>query len=176
MKVYGGSPDRTKGCMMAIGAFDGVHRGHQELIGKMVRSSRKHRIPSAVFTFDPPPKAFFRSVKVISPLEEKIRRIQSLGVDYVIVARFCEDYISRSAAQFLCDLSVFNPKEVHVGRDFRFGRNREGDVAMLNRQFSVCECRTIFCSRGTTISSTRIRGLLEAGKNQEAVSLLGWPV
>ncbi|RNA67077.1 FAD synthetase family protein [Alteribacter keqinensis] len=176
MNVYGNACTKEAGCVMAIGAFDGVHRGHQEIIRKMIRKSELLGIPSAVFTFDPPPKAFFRAADVLTPVGEKVRRIKKLGVDTVIVASFDRAYTERTASQFILDLSAFSPREIYVGGDFRFGKNRAGDVGLLSTHYIVNKAETICCDKGAVISSTRIRGLMKTGKRKEAVTLLGWPV
>ncbi|WP_026690940.1 FAD synthetase family protein [Alteribacter aurantiacus] len=175
MKIFGQALRDKTGCLLAIGAFDGVHRGHQEIIRQTVSKSLNKGLPSAVLTFDPPPKAYFGGARVLTPIEEKVKRIKRLGVDMVIVARFDREYTQRTAYEFMEDLKPYAPKEIIVGSDFRFGKDRVGDIKTLQEHYHVSISETIHCDSGTVISSTRIRQLMEIGKRREATSLLGWP-
>ncbi|MCP3740215.1 FAD synthetase [Rossellomorea sp. BNER] len=159
--------------IVAIGAFDGVHKGHQYVISQAVKKSQSIGVPSVVFTFDPPPRHYFQGAKMLTTIAEKLNRIKKLGVDHVIVAKFNDDFLLRTSEQFIKDLKKYNPVEIHVGKDFRFGLNRKGDVDLLNKFFSVRTARPVCCDKGTIISSTRIRKLVEQGKNNEANKLLG---
>lgn len=162
------------GSVIAIGAFDGVHKGHQEVIRQTVRRSRMLGVPSLVYTFDPPPRHYFSGAQVLTPIEEKVSRIARLGVDHVVIARFDESYTKRSASSFVTELARLGPLCIHVGNDFQFGQNREGNVELLARHFPVQIIEPVHCPDGKTISSTRIRHLLSQGETQKTLSLLGW--
>lgn len=160
--------------VIAIGAFDGVHQGHQAVIRLLVERSRSLGVPSVVYTFDPPPRFYFQGAHVLTTLPEKIERLASLGPDHAVIARFDESYTRRRAADFLAEIEGLGPEEMLVGNDFRFGRNREGDVELLAQFFPVCLVEPVYCEDGKMISSTRIRQLLSQGDTQQSVALLGW--
>ena len=110
--------------IVTIGAFDGVHRGHQALISQAVAEARFLDLPSVVWTFDPPPKVFFGRAQQLAPVSEKLARIAQLGPDHIVLAHFCRSYAQRSPDAFLADLSRIGPRRIHVGSDFRFGANQ----------------------------------------------------
>ena len=89
------------GSVAAIGAFDGVHRGHQHLIRAAIRDARARGVPSVVWTFDPPPKVFFGRARQLVALDQKLARIGLLGPDWIVVAPFHAAYARRSAEAFL---------------------------------------------------------------------------
>ncbi|MBT2737186.1 FAD synthetase family protein [Bacillus sp. ISL-7] len=161
------------GSVIAIGAFDGVHKGHQAVIKQAVEKSRVYQVPSVVYTFDPPPRNFFKGVQILSPIQEKVSRIAKLGVDYIIVASFDEWYATRPPEDFICELSKLNPVEISVGSDFHFGKNRAGDVNLLEKYFHINITSPVYCKGGKLISSTRIRQLIAEGDFQQSYSLLG---
>ena len=159
--------------IIAIGAFDGVHRGHQALISAAVNEARTAKVPSVVWTFDPPPKVVFGRVPQLCSLEEKLARITRLGTDYIVVASFNRHYAAKSAKSFLDDLGKCNPSSIHVGQDFRFGHKQSGDVGDLAACFNVNIATPVNCDAGEPVSSTRIRALRAAGRQNEADSLQG---
>lgn len=159
--------------IVTIGAFDGVHRGHQALISRAVTEARERNLPSVVWTFDPPPKVFFGRAQRLTPLSEKLARIARLGPDFIVLSSFCRTYAARSAEAFLANLSWIGPKRIHVGADFRFGTKQSGDTALLASHFDVALAPAVLCEQGVTISSSRMRDLREKGHLNEAVSLQG---
>ncbi len=163
------------GSIMAIGAFDGVHRGHQDLIRTAVTAAHDQGLPAVIWTFDPPPKVFFGRARQLCPLSEKLSRIAALGPDYIVVTSFTALYASRSPEDFIADLARINPAVIHVGADFRFGARQAGDVALLARHFPLVEIRATCCCKGEIISSSRIRALHAAGEIDAARALLGGP-
>jgi len=164
---------KLAGSVIAIGAFDGVHRGHQAVIKQAVEKSRDNQVPSVVYTFDPPPRNYFKGVQILTPIQEKVCRISKLGVDYIIVASFDEWYATRPPEDFICELFKLNPVEVTVGADFHFGKNREGDVNFLEKYFHINITPPVYCKGGELISSTRIRQLISEGDLKQSYSLLG---
>jgi riboflavin kinase / FMN adenylyltransferase len=165
-----------QGSVIAIGAFDGVHLGHQTVIRETIEKSKSFNVPSVVYTFDPPPRSYFQGVQVLTPLPEKLYRLAELGVDHAVVASFDESYTKRHPIHFVEELKNLKPMEVTVGRDFHFGKKREGDIHLLARHFQVSVIDPVCCSSGMLISSTRIRELMARGERQESISLLGWPL
>jgi riboflavin kinase / FMN adenylyltransferase len=110
---------------------------------------------------------------MLTTLDEKLERIESLGVDYAVIASFNKEYLKQSSSQFINILMSFHPEEIFVGNDFRFGNGRKGNVEMLRKSFNVSTMNPVCCEQGSIISSTRIRKLIEQGEHFEASNLLG---
>lgn len=164
---------RFPASILAIGAFDGVHRGHQALIRRMVDEARATRVPALVWTFDPPPKVMFGRAAQLCSLDEKLARIARLGADVIVVARFDRLYAAREAHTFIDDLARVNPLAIHVGSDFRFGAGQSGDTDRLAKDFTVRIAQPTVCGDGHTVSSSRIRALRAQGREAEARALQG---
>ncbi|WP_459501146.1 FAD synthetase [Bacillus sp. C1] len=162
--------------IVSIGAFDGVHKGHQTVIRNAVKKSKEMEITNVVYTFDPPPRAYFQGAQVITSIDEKLNRFQDLGVEHVIVIRFDELYVKRTASHFIQELQRLCPAKIYVGEDFRFGKDREGGIELLKRYFDVSIVEEVCCEDGERISSTRIRNYVFQGELQRSHSLLGWPM
>lgn len=128
-----------------------------------------------VYTFDPPPRTYFTGARVLTPLPEKLRRLDTLGVDDVVVARFDANYATRGARTFLEEIATLNPLEIWEGQDFRFGGDREGDLNTLRAHFVVRTVQPLRCDAGEIISSSRVRILLMRDEQEKARGLLGWP-
>jgi riboflavin kinase/FMN adenylyltransferase len=176
MVVYHPKTLRLPSSVLTIGALDGVHRGHQEIILRARNRARELRVPLVVYTMDPPPKVYFRHAIQLTSLQEKIRRLEMLGADYIIVASFDADYLLKGVKPFLDEIAELNPVEIWEGPDFRFGRGREGDLSALRERFAVRIVEPVCCRNGEIISSSRIRTLLVQNKLTQAEELLGWPL
>lgn len=161
--------------VVTIGAFDGVHRGHQALIRTAVARAQALAVPSVVWTFDPPPKVFFAGAEQLSTLEDKLARIGMLCPDYVVVASFTDAYRRRSADAFLEALAQVNPLELHVGADFRFGAGQSGDTTVLAQRFNVRIFDPVRCGAHQVVSSSRIRDLRAQGLRAQADHIHGQP-
>lgn len=172
MKIHDSEKLKLEDSVIAIGAFDGVHKGHQAVIKQMLEQSDLYNIPSVVYTFDQPPRSYFQGAKILSNKREKMEMLRQLGVDYTVVATFNEEYLNRSPEVFIEELRMMNPKQIIVGEDFRFGYQREGDLELLRQYFQVHTLNPVCCSNGERISSTRIRRLIMQGKMDQAVPLL----
>jgi riboflavin kinase/FMN adenylyltransferase len=171
-------PGRLKGAMAAIGNFDGVHRGHQYLIRMAMETGR----PGAVVTFEPHPRVFFQPDKPffrLTPEPVKLAIFERLGLAGVFLRRFGKDLASLTAEEFVDllhrDLHVSG---VVIGHDFHFGRGREGNPARMQE---LCAARGLDClvapavTEGSEpVSSSAIRGALEAGDVALANRLLGY--
>ncbi|ABK85156.1 riboflavin biosynthesis protein [Bacillus thuringiensis str. Al Hakam] len=166
-------PELTES-IVSIGAFDGVHKGHQAVIKNAVEKAKALKITNVVYTFDPPPRSYFQGAQVLTTIDEKVKRIQNLGVEHVIVIRFDESYITKSASCFIQDIKRLSPVEIFIGQDFRFGKNREGNIELLREQFNLSIVKDVCCDEGERISSTRIRDYVYHGDLQKSSSLLGW--
>jgi riboflavin kinase/FMN adenylyltransferase len=168
---------------LAIGMFDGLHLGHRAVIDPAVQMARTTGALSGVLTFWPHPSALFRPdnpTKLIQPAATKARMLNRLGVDAVITLPFTPELAAIQAEAFVPWLKQRLPQlaAIHVGENFRFGRGRTGDVALLVATGITAGVRIFSVPRvtrdGGAISSTRIRALLEAGDIAGANALLGY--
>lgn len=166
---------RLDASVVAIGAFDGVHRGHQQLIRDTIADAQWQGVPAVVWTFDPPPKVFFGRAAQLSPLHDKLARIARLGPDLIVVASFNATYCKRPAEAFLGDLARIAPRRIRVGADFRFGAGQAGDIHQLAQRFEVQCAAPVCCSAGEVVSSTRIRAMRSAGDADRAATLQACP-
>ncbi|VEF47184.1 riboflavin biosynthesis protein [Bacillus freudenreichii] len=160
--------------VLTIGAFDGVHKGHQKLLAKTKERARRRGVPFVVYTFDPPPKVYFGRGQLLTTLEEKLYRLERIGADQVIVGRFDEDYMKKDMLEFIEELRDVNPLEIWEGPNFRFGKGRKGTLDVLGQHFNLGVLHPVECPDNEMISSTRIRQLIEAGEYSKAEQLLGW--
>ncbi|MBI0576910.1 FAD synthetase family protein [Neobacillus cucumis] len=160
--------------VLTIGALDGVHKGHQALIKTAKGRAIELGVPLVVYTFDPPPRVYFKNALLLSSLTEKLLKLQSLGVDFCLIAPFNEHYMTKDVSSFIEEITELNPVEIWEGPDFHFGKNREGNIAALQKFFTVNIMESLRCPSGEIISSSRIRGLLKENKRVQAEQLLGW--
>ncbi|HPI59353.1 bifunctional riboflavin kinase/FAD synthetase [Zoogloea sp.] len=185
MQVFRGIPERSDhGCVLTIGNFDGVHRGHQALLAKLRAKSRANGLPSAVLTFEPHPREYFthenRPIRLTS-LREKIQRIADQGVDRLYIGRFNARFAALTAEQFIEEILVrgLGARHLMIGDDFRFGKGRQGDFALLEATgktagFTVEAMHTLV-HEGERVSSSAVREALAEGDMPHAARLLGHP-
>ncbi len=166
---------------LSIGAFDGIHRGHQKLIHDLVAGAYAENVPALVLTFYPHPAAILRGRNFpfyLNTPEEKAELLGDLGVDVVITYPFNREVANTSAYNFILNMhSHFNIRHLQLGYDFALGKNRDGDITTLQRLgeklgYTVGQTQPVEAG-GSVISSSRIRFLLGAGKVEEAAHLLG---
>ena len=186
MQLFRGLPDSAdrhrRPIALTIGNFDGVHRGHQAMLARLSEAAEDLALPSAVLTFDPRPREFFSPGAApprLSTLRSKLEQFAAHGIAEVHVARFNAALAALPAERFIEDILVrrLGTRWVLVGDDFRFGRGRRGDLALLRRAattFSVEAMPTVVVD-GERASSTAIRGALAAGELDHAARLLGRP-
>lgn len=170
--------------VVTIGVFDGVHRGHQQIIGHTVKRARENGVPAVVMTFDPHPAEVVRPGSHPAVLTEPGRKadlIAGLGVDALCVIPFTLDFSKLSAEGFVHDVLVdtLHASLVVVGENFRFGHKAAGDVDLLRRLgrtfgFGV-EAAPLVSGGDTVFSSTYIRSLIAAGDVGAAAAALGRP-
>lgn len=153
-----------------------MHLGHQRLVRTAVDRGHALGVASIVYTFDPPPKVVFGTARLLTPIDEKLRRLSLFGPDHVVVATFDSRFAQRSADMFIAELGRLGALEIWIGDDFRFGAGRRGDVGLLARCFDVHRLPPVVCAAGQIISSTRIRTLLNEGRAAEAEPLHGWRI
>ncbi len=174
-----------KNAVITIGNFDGVHIGHQALFHEVIEKADTIDGTSIVMTFEPHPVRVLKQnghLPLITLYEQKIELIENSGVDVLICVPFTEEFAAISAKTFVEDilLKSIGMKAIVVGKDYTFGRNREGDIDLLktyanNLGFEVVVADWIQTSKNWPgrISSTRTRELVEEGKVDEAQKLLG---
>jgi riboflavin kinase/FMN adenylyltransferase len=181
----GGCPRDGGGCVVTIGAYDGVHLGHQRLIAQVRRMAEERGCESAVVTFDRHPAMVVRpesAPKLLTDLETKLELLAEQGIDRTLVVHFDEERSRETAEDFVRTVLVdcLSARAVVVGHDFHFGHGRAGNVALLARMggelgFDVLGIKLF--DDGTPgaepVSSTRIRELLGDGEITAAAKLLG---
>ena len=165
---------------LTIGMFDGVHRGHQRAINTLVAAARRAKAEAVVLTFDPPPALVLRgsAPPLLSSPEERLARLAALGVHTTVVQRFDDVFAAQPPDVFLRRLSDGRHLVALVmTAESAFGRDRAGVLPAVKRlaagmKFRVVEVKGLRSGRGT-LSSTRIRELIEAGRLADARRLLG---
>ncbi|GGL04807.1 riboflavin biosynthesis protein RibF [Deinococcus radiotolerans] len=174
MKTYVSPSQRPDtATVVAVGSFDGVHLGHQALIAQLKAKAREHRVPSVVYTFDPPTRVLTQGVEFLSTLPEKLDLLARYGVDETIAAAFTPEFASRPKEAFLDDLRLLRPRAIVVGEDFHFGRGRAGSAADLREVAPEVVVVPIHGLSGEDIKSTRVREYLKSGDVDGARRLLG---
>jgi riboflavin kinase/FMN adenylyltransferase len=174
-----GQFERDRPTVLTIGAFDGVHRGHQYLIRQVVNRARSIDAASMALTFDPRPQVVLRPGNYqLTDGASKERIISALGVDSLVIMPFSEETSHIPAGQFLVSiLDHVNLAEIWLGADFTFGHKRGGDVDFLIRAGQHSGFAVHVVARrglaGGAMSSTRARELVADGKVEEAALLLG---
>ena len=173
-----------EGRVVAIGVFDGVHIGHQRIVGRTVEAARERSARATSVTFHPHPDVVLRprsAPRSLTTAERKAELLVGLGLDEVVIVEFDREF-ARLSAEAFCSTVLserLNTKMVFVGENFRFGRGGSGGSAELveygrSHGFSVRAVPLVQKS-GKPVSSTRIRALLGSGKVREAARLLGRP-
>lgn len=179
-------PHNLAGSAVTIGNFDGVHRGHRHILSRLRDQADRLGLLSIVVVFEPQPAEFFAKKTGkpqpfrLTPLREKLQLLADSGcVDAVWMVRFNQIFADCVAEDFVQNiiLKQLNTKYLLIGDDFRFGKGRVGDFAMLqaNGGFVVEQTPSITAEDGVRISSTVIRQNLQQGRLQDAVALLGHP-
>jgi len=178
-------PNELRGGAVAIGNFDGVHRGHAQLVRELVAQAQRIEAPAIVFTFDPPP------VKLLDPdralgapltdIERRAELLQKLGVDLVVAYPTDMALLQLTAEEFFQKvlLDTLGARAIVEGPNFRFGHDRVGDVEMLGK---LCDAKGLSLAvvaaaddDAGMISSTRVRQLINDGKLSAANALLTQP-
>ena len=164
-----------------IGNFDGVHLGHQELIGKIKQAAKKNNLKTKVIPFNPYPFEFFqwKKKRILSEFD-KNDLLKKLGIDEIKSIKFDEEFRNQTAEDFFINTLVNeNIKFLSVGKDFKFGKDRAGDIELLNE---LCISNNVelhvlddFKANAVKVSSTLVRELLANNDFIEASKLLGRP-
>ena len=177
-------PSHLRGGVIAIGNFDGVHRGHQSVLTRALEIAKARGVPALVLTFEPHPRTVFRPdspVFRITPAPLKARILEALGFGAVIDYPFDREFSQRSPDDFIHGIlkDWLGASEVVTGVDFHFGKGREGGPAFLmdagqKYGFGVTLVDAFRDENADVVSSSRIRGLLKDGDVSEAAALLGY--
>ncbi|MEO6873076.1 MAG: bifunctional riboflavin kinase/FAD synthetase [Chthoniobacterales bacterium] len=167
---------------LAIGVFDGVHLGHQAVISTAVRDAKEAGGTAVVVTFDPHPAKILRpeeSKRLLTATEHKIALIRELGVSHLLVLKFDREFAATAPEEFVRQLAAAAQplREICVGQEWSFGKNRAGNLALLQKlgvelDFRVVGVEPVTCE-GRIISSTAIRRAVEAGDFATAKKMLG---
>lgn len=166
---------------LAIGVFDGVHRGHRQIIDKLVQDAHKNDSPAVILTFDPHPASVLtdKQIRLLTTPDERAQILFSLGVDTVITQRFTSDLSHVTALDFMTRLKNYlGLKHFLIGYDTALGKGREGDAKRLTEigkdlHYSV-EIIPTLSENDKIISSTEIRNLISTGEISQANKLLGY--
>jgi riboflavin kinase/FMN adenylyltransferase len=177
-------PAHLRGGVVAIGNFDGVHRGHQAVLGRALEEAGKRGVPALVLTFEPHPRKFFRPqvpLFVLTPPAMKARLLEELGFSAVVEQAFTAQFAAQSAEDFVAGILQENLGISHAvtGFNFHFGKDRQGGPAYLmnageRHGFGVTLVDAFRDEGAQVISSSRIRELLAAGDVSQAAGLLGY--
>lgn len=185
MKVYRDhlsiqEPD--KGGVIAIGNFDGVHRGHQILLNKAKEKALELGVKAGVLTFSPHPREIFKSeakpFRLTSDHQKQYLLEHLCQMDVLAMLNFDTEFAGWSAEKFIDDILIkgLGARHIIVGHDFCFGKKRSGNTDMLKQQsaFSTTVVDVLSDDKGTVFSSSEIRNALRRGDMDKANSLLGW--
>ena len=177
-------PDALRGGVLAIGNFDGVHRGHQAVLETALTIAAEQSVPALVLTFEPHPRAVFRPdspPQRITPAPMKARLVGLLGFDAIVEEPFDHQLAAMPAEDFVKTILVETFAACHVvtGFDFHFGKGRAGNPvfladAGLRHGFGVTQVEPFCDENGEPVSSTRIRDMLAEGAVGEAAGQLGY--
>lgn len=173
-----------RGCVLTIGNFDGVHRGHAKVIASLVERAKHFGLPATLMTFEPQPQELFRGDDAparLSLLRDKIVLLDELGIDRLLCVNFNRKFASMDPEHFIEDLLVkkLGVKYLVVGDDFCFGKSRAGNFEMLKKAgerfgFAVVNTHS-FMVGDLRVSSTAVREQLAKGNLEQARRLLGHP-
>ncbi|PCJ46690.1 MAG: bifunctional riboflavin kinase/FMN adenylyltransferase [Gammaproteobacteria bacterium] len=176
--------DYHRGAVLTIGNFDGVHRGHQAILKRLVECAAIYQQPATVMIFEPHPEELFNAQQAparLTRLHEKLVQFKRLHIERVVIVKFNRQFSNMSAEEFVTDLLLkkLGIEHLIVGDDFRFGNKRKGNYQLLQRlakqhQFEL-ESTDTLTEKDQRISSTAVRDALAEGKMELAKQLLARP-
>ena len=185
MKIYN-QIDQVKdceGCVLTIGSFDGLHRGHQDIIKTLKTTAIAKGRKSALITFDPHPRHVLdkeNKLSLIMSIKQKKYLLKKLGIDLLLIIPFTKEFSNRTAENFMDDIIMkyFSPSGIVIGYDHHFGHNREGSPEFL-KQYAIRRNINIdiidaVADDKVVLSSTHIRDLISKGFVRRASFELGW--
>lgn len=172
--------------VVSLGTFDGVHLGHQAILSELKNRARQLNAIATMITFEPHPQLVvqhngFPSIQILTTIEEKIQIFSSLGLDQLVVAHFTHTLAGMEPERFVDEILIqkLHMKEVIIGYDHAFGAGRSGNLQLLQNlgtknKFTVSALSPVVID-GETVSSTKIRALLQQGSVKKAAKLMGHP-
>ena len=173
---------KLKSSVITVGNYDGIHRGHHDVLSYIVNEGKKRNIPSCLITFDPNPFYVLSNKTIPINLQSKdlkLKALKELGIDKVLIIPFTKNFSMMNANVFAQTIlkDLFNPELISVGTNHYFGHNKEGDLSFLkifcqenNIQLHVPK---MIKSEGNTISSSLIRSLILDGDIEKVYNFLG---
>jgi riboflavin kinase / FMN adenylyltransferase len=174
----------TRGSVVTVGTFDGVHLGHRSILTRLVETAKNDDLDSVLLTFFPHPRMVLQKdtdLKLINSISEKKQLLEAIGIDHFVVQPFTKEFSRLTALEYVRDLLVnqLNAKKIIIGYDHHFGRNRTANIENL-REYGVTygfEVEEIGAREldEVAISSTKIRKSLESGDITTANKYLGYP-
>ena len=175
--------DKSPDSIVTIGTFDGCHRGHQDIIKKVISLSQSNNCKSVLITFDPHPRHILQSstkLPLLMHIDKKLEIFKALNLDIAVIIPFNREFSKMKAEDFLKTIIInyFDPKSIIIGYDHHFGYNREGSPDFLkkfgkNNNFDVHIVQPV-TDQNMIISSTHIRNLIKNGFVRRASFELGW--
>ena len=180
---YDGLPASARAAVVALGNFDGVHRGHQAVLATARREAQRRGVPFAVVTFEPHPRSVFRPNDApfrLTPFRAKAQHLEALGVEVLVTLHFDADFSAVPADEFVKRVLVDGIAATHVavGYDFCFGYKRKGDAKLLNEMgeahgFGTTVVQAVRDPENEIFASSLIRSYLKDGQPARAAALLG---
>ncbi len=178
------SADLPYGAIATIGNYDGIHRGQQRVLSRVVERARAEEVPAVAISFDPHPVSVLRpevAPPLLTPGAQREKLIADMGIDVLLLIRFNNEFAHTEARDFVVHYlhEQLALMEIYVGESFVFGHRRGGDLGLLQQLgdklgFKAFGVEELTC-RGDVISSTRIRGAVAEGRTEDAMELLGRP-
>lgn len=183
--VYLDEVEHDPNSVVTVGTFDGVHKGHRAIMDRVLQKADEHDARSVIVTFDPHPRDIINpgesGIKLLTTLDERCKRLDSLGIDLMVVIPFDRDFSLITSEEFVRDIMYekIGVKEFVIGYDHKFGRNRKGTIETIEELGEELGFKSYVVSKKEygdhTISSTAIRkALIEDGDVEFASDLLGW--
>ncbi len=174
----------VKASILTMGTFDGLHRGHQEIIQRVVNQAKALDLPSVLITYDPHPRYVVSksgtNLQLLMSIDKKLSLLEEMGVDIVLVVPFTKETSEMNAGDYIQNVVCrnFNPQHIIIGYDHHFGRDREGTPESLksycNQEGFTVDIVQPVSDEGHIISSTRVRQLISDGFVRRASFELGW--
>ena len=174
--------NKFRGSVIAIGNFDGLHKGHQKVLKEAKKTSKKNKIKFGIITFEPVPVMFFNKNVInhrINNLNQKINLLKKFKADFLNIVKFDKKFSNLKYNQFIEKIlyKKFNCKFIYISKNFRFGKNREGNIFKLKEKEKIYEYKTIISkplkSKNKILSSTIIRSEIKKGNIEKVNNFLG---
>lgn len=170
--------------IVTIGTFDGVHLGHQAIFAQMKQEAVKCGGKTILITFSPHPRLVLyqdsKNLKFINTRAKKLERLEKAGIEHLIIIPFTKEFSKNSSEEFIANyvIKYINPELIIIGYDHHFGKNREGNIQMLESMkekyhYGIIQVPPLYVD-GLPVSSTRIRRLLQEGNVKDANRMLGY--